>query len=269
MSETVRSSLNTIAGAVCDLMGVAPPNFAAAGNTQIKEYAENIFGGAKADRVLMYHPDAVPQWLVEKYPVLMEKVANHTDLALPFLSPMMPVTPVCFATIYTGTMPDIHGIKVYERPVLRADTIFDTLLRAGKKPAVVAHKTCTFAKLFVEREMDYYFYSTIEEMRAKVAELILEDRYDLISVHDWIYDSVMHRCGPESIAALCEAKGCSDTYAMLDSLVREHWQHHNVLCAFATDHGCHEIEGSKGDHHDDIPEDRHILHYYQAYAAKK
>ena len=261
-------TLHTVAGAVCDIMGVTPPEHAAEGNKALKAYAESVFGEEKADRVLLYHPDAIPRWIMEKYPALFAKTINRTEFSLPLYTPMQPVTPVCFATIYTGALPDVHGIHVYERPVLRTDTIYDTLAHSGKKAAIIAHKTCTFAKIFLERDIDYYFFSTMEEIRAKTADLIIEDKYDLISVHDCSFDTIMHRHGPESIEALSEAKIHNDTYAMLDALVNTHWQEHNVLMAFAMDHGCHEIEGGKGEHGDDIPEDRCITHYYKAYGRR-
>ena len=45
---------------------------------------------------------------------------------------MLPVTPVCFGTMYTGAQPAVHGIQKYEKPVIQIDTIFDALIRAGK-----------------------------------------------------------------------------------------------------------------------------------------
>ena len=49
---------------------------------------------------------------------------------MPMLSVMPSVTPVCFASMYTGVMPDVHGIKFYTKPVLKIETFFDVLIKA-------------------------------------------------------------------------------------------------------------------------------------------
>ena len=56
---------------------------------------------------------------------------------------------------------------------------------------------------------------------------------------------------------------------MFDALIRNHWQSHNTLIGFATDHGCHEIDGDCGSHGLDMPEDLNIVHFYKAYPKKE
>ncbi len=266
MNDNVnRASLDTIAGALCDMMGVEAPNGAAKGNVQMTDYANTVFKCEKADRIFMYNPDAIGQWLYEKYPYLFSETEERTDIKVPFAAPMPTVTPVCFATMYTGTQPEAHGIRKYERPVLKADTVFDALIRAGKKPAIVAHTKCTFSCIFLEREMAYFTYPTIEEVHAKVCELILEDEYDFIAIHAWNYDSCMHKEGPESINALSEIKVNTTAYATFDSLIQKHWKKHNVFMGYGMDHGCHEIDDNAGSHGLDTPEDMNIMHFYKAY----
>ena len=43
------------------------------------------------------------------------------------------------------------------------DTLFDALIRAGKKPAIVAETNSSMSKIYLERDMDYYFFDTIAE----------------------------------------------------------------------------------------------------------
>lgn len=266
MDEKINeTSLDTIAGALCEMMGVESPKGAAKANAEILDYANGVFEGEKADRILMYNPDAIAQWLCEKYPYLLRETENRTDLKIPLLAPMPTVTPVCFATMYTGTQPEVHGIRKYERPVLKADTVFDALIRAGKKPAIVSHKKCTFSCIFIERDMAYFTCPTVEEIHAKVCELIIEDKYDFIAIHAANYDTRMHKEGPESIEALSELKVNTSAYGIFDSLVRTHWKNHNVFMGYAMDHGCHEIEGGLGSHGLDMPEDLNIAHFYKAY----
>jgi len=266
MSEKINeTSLDTIAGALCEIMGIESPEGAAEANCEMLNYVNSIFNGEKADRIFMYNPDAIGQWLYEKYLYLFSETEKRTDLKIPFVAPMPTVTPVCFATMYTGTQPEVHGIRKYERPVLTADTVFDALIRAGKKPAIVAHPTCTFSHIFKERDMAYFAYHTIEEVHAKIAELIIEDKYDFIAIHAWNYDSCMHKYGPESIEALSEIKVNTASYGIFDSLIQTHWKHHNVFMGYAMDHGCHEIDGGAGSHGLDMPEDLNITHFYKAY----
>ena len=92
---------------------------------------------------------------VPKYTDKFAKVINNTRMALPMRTVMPSVTPVCFATIYTGVMPSVHGIQRYEKPVLKVDTLFDRLIENGKKPVIIAPKECSMSKIFKEREMDY------------------------------------------------------------------------------------------------------------------
>ena len=261
-------SLDVVARSLCEIMGVAAPAKAAPASKELTDYAETVFGGKKADRILMYNPDAIGQWVYEKYPLLFREVTELTDVALPLRSPMPSVTPVCFATMYSGLQPEEHGIQKYEKPTLKAETVFDTMIAAGKKVAIVAYLTCTISLIFREREMDYFTYSTLHEVHAKVAELIMNDEYDMIVIHGWNYDSVMHKRGPESVEALSEARLNSSIYATFDALVQKHWQHHNVFMGFAMDHGCHEIDNDCGAHGLDMPEDLNITHLYKAYPAK-
>ncbi|MBR2406070.1 MAG: alkaline phosphatase family protein [Clostridia bacterium] len=262
------TSLDVVAASLCRIMGIEAPAKAAAPSPAMLEYADTVFEGAAADRVLMYNPDAIGQWIFEKYPTLFKEAVARTELQLPLRSPMPSVTPVCFASMYSGLQPEEHGIQKYEKPTLQAETVFDTAIRAGKKVAIVAYHTCTISKIFRERDMEYFTYGTLEEVHAKVAELIINDTYDLIVVHAWNYDSVMHKFGPESVEALSEARVNSEAYALLDALVQTYWTKHNVFMGFAMDHGCHEIGGDCGSHGLDMPEDLNIVHLYKAYKKK-
>ena len=52
------------------------------------------------------------------------------------------------------------------------------MIRAGKKCAIVAHVKCSMGMIFLEKDMDYYLYSTWEEVNAKGAELSIENATD-------------------------------------------------------------------------------------------
>lgn len=259
------NSLDSLCAALAYAMGVEAPAQAASANEELCAYVDRAFGGQKADRVLMYNPDAIAQWIADKYPEYLYRVTERTELALPLCSVMPSVTPVCFGTMYTGAQPGVHGIRKYEKPVIRIDTLFDALIRAGKKAAIVADDGCSLSRIFLERDMDYFFYSTIEEVHAKAAELVLKDEHDLIVVYNTTYDSTMHKNGPEASVSLGELKANALGFATLSVMVQNHWQKHNALVGFAMDHGCHEIDGGCGSHGLDMEEDLNIRHHYQAY----
>lgn len=259
------TSLDTLCAALCCAVGIEAPKKAATANEELTSYIKDAFCGEKADRIFMYNPDAIAQWVYEKYPYLMKEAINRTELRLPFKTVMPSVTPVCFGTMYTGVQPSVHGIQKYEKPIIKIDTIFDMFIKAGKKAAIVADKNCSIANIFLEREMDYFKYDNYEQVNAKAAELILEDKHDLIVVYNGNYDSLMHKHGPESIEALSELRANSRTFGMFDELIRNFWKDHNTLVGFAMDHGCHEIDGNCGSHGLDMEEDLNIVHLYKAY----
>ena len=263
MNELNPRSLDTVCAALAQLLGAEKPEKAADPAPELLSLAEKAFGGARADRIFMYNPDAVAEWVYRKYPFQLKYTKAASDLELPLCTVMPSVTPVCFGTLYTGAQPKVHGITRYEKPVIAIDTLFDALIRAGKKPAIVADSECSMGKIFLNRSMDYYIFDSLPEINACAARLILEDRYDFIAVYNGNYDSVMHRYGPESSEALGELSANDEAYAQFMELIRTHWTAHNTLTGFAMDHGCHEIDGHCGSHGLDMPEDLNICHLYR------
>lgn len=265
--EINKTSIDTLCAALCEIMGVSPPEQAAKSCEILTQYAQKKFDGKTADRIFMYNPDAIAQWIYEKYPHLMQEVTDKTDVKIPFCTVMPSVTPVCFGTMYTGAQPNVHGIQSYVKPIIKIDTIFDAMIRAGKKCAIVSTANDSMSKIYLEREMDYFIYDTVEEVNAKAIELIITNEYDFIAVYNACYDAKMHKFRPESTEALAELRSNSKEYAVFDDLIQKHWSKHNSLVGFAMDHGCHEIDGNCGSHGLDMPEDLNIVHFYKAYAS--
>ena len=267
MEKYNSDSLDTICAALAYAMGVEAPSFAAPRNSELSDYIDKVFDGEKADRVVMFNPDAIAQWIYEKYPEFLTRVKSKADKEI-YLSAVMPsVTPVCFGTMYTGAQPSVHGIQKYEKPVITIDTIFDRLIAAGKRVAVITSGNSSIAKIFLERDMDYFYYADggIEAVNAKATELILRDEHDFIVIYNGNYDSVMHKNGPESARALAELRLNDHMFGILSNLIGTHWKHHNTLLGFAMDHGCHEIDGGCGSHGLYMPEDINIVHLYKGY----
>ena len=260
-----RLSLDSICAALSYAMGIPAPKEAAAPANMLTEFIDKSFHGEKVDRIFLYHPDAVAEWIFRKYTDYLQEVTSRTALLLPLRTVMPSVTPVCFGTLYTGAHPAVHGIRKYEKPVISIDTLFDALLRAEKKPVIVAETDCSMSKIFLERNMDYYIFDTVAEVNAKAAELIMADTYDFIAVYNGNYDATMHKNGPEAPASLAALKANAEAFAMFYELIKSHWRQHNTLIGFATDHGCHEIDGNLGSHGLDMAEDLNIVHLYGAY----
>ena len=276
MTQFNETSLDTLCAALCYAMGVTPPACAAAPNRLLTDYIDRVLEGKKVDRILMYNPDAVAQWVYEKYPSLVREVTANAELAIPFATVMPSVTPVCFGTMYTGAQPEVHGIQAYVKPVITIDTIFDAMIRAGKRCIIISQGAASMSRIFLERDMEYIICATVDEVNAEAARVIMEDNYDFVVVYNGNFDHAAHYCGPEDIETLGELRANSRTFQMLSHLVRRHWAKHNTLVGFAMDHGCHAVDevnknGDRllGNHGMHIPEDINILHRYQLYPASK
>ena len=260
-----RYSLDSLCSALAYAIGVDAPAQAAQANPLLTDYIDSKLAGKRADRLFLYNPDAIAQWLWEKYPHFLKEVTARTELEVAYRSVMPSVTPVCFGTMYTGAQPEVHGIRSYVKPVITIDTLFDALIRAGKRCVIISETNCSLARIFLERDMDYFDYPTIEEVNAKAAEVILKDNYDVIVVYNGNYDTIMHKFGPEGLEAMGELRANAEAFAMFSALIEANWRNHDTLVAFAMDHGCHAIDGESGSHGLDMDEDLHIKHRYQIY----
>ncbi len=265
--KTNSNSIDAVCASLAYAMGIAPPGAAAEKNFELSNYIDRAFDGKKADRILMYNPGAIAQWIYEKYGDYLSGVKKQAGIGIFLAAPMPSVTPVCLATMYSGVQPDVHGIHKYEKPILKTETIFDSLVAAGKKVAIVSYKQSSLSRLFLGRNIDYYNFEKggVTEVNAKAAELIIRDEHDFIAVYNGNYDYTMHRQGPESPKSLAELRVYDSAFSHLTELVRNNWKKHNTLVGFAPDHGCHEIDGNCGSHGLDMVEDINVVHIYRGY----
>jgi len=215
----------------------------------------------KCDRIFMYNPDAIGSWVYNHYSRFTGKAESVCDLKLPMLSVIPPVTPVCFGSMYSGLQPDGHGIHKYEKPVLKCKTVFDRLIEAGKKVAIVSTEGDSISLIFLERNMDYFIYKTVKECNQKAKELIEQDKYDVIILYNTDYDYWMHRVGPKGFLARKALKNNSNTYCELKELISKNWKNHHTALAFAPDHGCH-YKGPLGTHGINETCDMNIFHLW-------
>ncbi len=228
----------------------------------VDAFAEKALEGRKADRVLIYNPDCIGLWHYQKYTDLFIPVLTETQLTVPVATVMPAVTPVCFGSMYTGAAPQVHGIMQYAKPVIKTDSFYDALPRAGKKAANVAVQNSSMAMIFAGRPVDYYIEPDDNAVNETALKLIREDRYDAVTVYNQEYDDMIHSTTPESDTAIDAIRHHVQTFAALAKAVRECWKEHDTLIVFAPDHGNHYDWNGHGNHGEYREEDININHYY-------
>ncbi len=263
MSELNSSiCISSVASTALKMAGIDAPESFEKPNSIVEALAQKKLGGSPVDRVVLYNPDAVALWVYQKYTHLFTDALLCSDVALPMLSVMPSVTPVCFGSMYSGVMPDVHGIKRYEKPVLTVATVFDEFIKAGKKAAIVSTSGDSISMIFLNREMDYFIYDSVQEVNEKASELIDRDEYDLIVIYNGNYDGTMHKHGPEAEESINALKMNLAYYKELVDKIHRQWKEHKVFYGFCPDHGCHEIDGGCGSHGLDMEEDMNVIHFY-------
>lgn len=254
--------LKHFAGVVADCMGIELPEGYAPGIGWVSDILKARMGGC-ADRAILYHADAVGQYIWQKYTDLFAPVYANTSMAVPFISTVESVTPVAHASMYTGMDPEGHGIKTYDRPQLTCDTLFDVLIRLGKKVAIVAQADSTFVHIFKGRELDYFECENCAvDVQETALRLIEEDKYDVISIHTFDYDNAAHAFGPESKQGLNAISLEAEGFQRIADAVRAWEAPHRTLLTYSPDHGQHPVMGGRGSHGSKQTEDMNILHFF-------
>lgn len=254
-------SMTQFASTIAGIMGIQKPLGADEPVGLVKDLARSHHIST-ADRVLVYNPDAIAMWLFQTYTEEFAPVLRHVQLGVPVKTVMPSVTPVCFGTMYTGVLPEVHGIQAYEKRVITTDSLFDQIPKAGKRGAVVAVEKSSMSVIFGGRDVDYYILPYDEEVTQKALELVREDKYDFIAVYNQEYDDIMHRTGPESAQSLLAMNHHIHTFDRLAGAVKEHWGIHDTMICWATDHGIHQTEDGRGNHGDMVESDLNVMHFY-------
>jgi predicted AlkP superfamily pyrophosphatase or phosphodiesterase len=255
------ASLTQFAATISNIIGIAPPYEA---DAPLERFSEMIKSSLSSpiERVLIHNPDAMAMWLYQKYFEEFAPLIKHTKWIVPLKSPMPPLTPICFATMYTGVLPEVHGIQNYSKPILKTDSLFDALIRAGKKVAFVARTDSSMSKIYVGKDLDYFIYDTDEEVKNKAIELIKEDKHDFLIVYTMEYDALIHKVGPEVPEAMQQLKNQIRIADELGTAISREWAKYSYLFTVSTDHGMHLYDDSYGVHGMDITDDRDIFHFF-------
>jgi predicted AlkP superfamily pyrophosphatase or phosphodiesterase len=254
--------ITSITPTICNMMDIPAPSFSTPNLIQpLVDHSQSL-GIDRVDRCLVYAPDAIGTHLYNQHLDSFQRVLHHAPLAVPMQSVFPSVTPVAFASMFTGAEPSVHKITKYEKPVLTMDTLFDALLRAGKKVAIVAVDCCSISIIFQNRALDYFIESYDSDVTARALELIEKDRHDFILAYNQEYDDALHATTPFSNRAIIAMNNHIGAFERLAAACDSSWKSHRSLITFSPDHGAHIGPNGLGTHGENIPDDMHIHHFF-------
>jgi len=254
------TNLTYLSSTACALLGIDPPEHATA------EPRPEIISAAPAkpvERMLIYAPDAIGYHIIKRYNAELDAVREHAPVELELTSMMPSFTPVCFASLFTGAEPDVHGIGKYEKPQLKIDTFFDAVTRSGKRIALAAVADSSMDTIFRAREYDHFteIYDPYVTHRAR--KLIEANEHDVVVAYHQQYDDHLHLTDPFSPEALHAFRLHLLSFARLARHCAKHWKGHSYALAFTPDHGAHyDEEKGMGYHGTDSPEDQELIHFW-------
>ena len=255
--------ITAITPTLCQLMEIAPPALSD------QRFHGEVVQTAKRDGItniekcLVYAPDAIGLNLYQKFRSLFDAVLKHAPIAVPLCSVIPPITPVCFASMFTGAQPRVHGLQKKGKPVLTCDTIFDALIRAGKRVAIVSVKEQSMDLIFRKRKIQYFSELDDQAVTHRTIEIIQSNNYDFIVAYHCEYDDILHEKTPYCPEAIQALRNDIAAFTQLADTMDVFWQRHNRAIVFAPDHGAHiDPENGKGTHGSNVPQDMHVQHYF-------
>ena len=243
-----------------------------------KEVLNKITETGKREKAFLFHTDAVPAYIVKKYPEIFTKVRENTKVEAEFNSVMPSITPVCFGAMFSGAYPENNGIPKYLKPILskelvqpslKVTTMVDLLTENGLKTALVTCSNGCIASMLYKRGADMFIIDgdDDEKMYNKALELLVSDNYDVIMLYQLSFDYKMHKMGPENEESLNVLKEITDRFGVISEKVKEIWKDKKYITVFNTDHGSHlnpPDDKNKGGHGLDIPEDMELIWFFGA-----
>ena len=262
-------SIASLTPSICHLLGIKPPDVSGepALDMVISTLEKKDF---PLEKCLIVTQDAIGAHLWRTHESELRKMLPLVPLRVPLRAVFPPVTPVCFASIFTGAQPAVHGIQSYTRPVLECDTIFDALARANKKVAIVSVKNSSIDLIFRNRDITYFSEDDDQAVAQQTLELIRGNEYDVIVTYQADYDDNLHRTEPFSPGCVEALVRHIQDFRKMAEAANLRWKDKGHVIAFAPDHGAHvDPSTGKGHHGLDIPEDMDIFHCYGIYTGVK
>lgn len=231
---------------------------------EVLDLVKNGTGRQTVDRLVIFNPDAIgEEFVARRRDAIFAPLCAMTDLSVGLLAPFPPKTPVCFATMYSGAPPEVHGIQAYVKPVLKTDTLFDVWARSGKRVALIAKRGQSIPRIFAERDIDSYLTGGDEESVKTGIEVILSDAHEIVVVYNQSYDDLLHATHPDSRLCRMAAARYVSAYARLLCAARSNNGERSTLMTFSPDHGAHRIAGFLlGTHGKAVTSDMNIRHFF-------
>ena len=249
---------------ICTLIGARIP--AQCQDTPIDSViaeAEKVLGkGEKIEKALIFAPDACGIHLWERFPEKMPEVESLAPIRVPIKVVMPSVTPVCFASMYSGATPEVHGIREYAKPVLTVETIFNTFPESGFKTGISAVNGCSIDTIFRKRPITYISTESDAESMQFTKVMMDNPSYNVVLNYATNYDHFAHAVGPFGDLALNSFFTCIDYFRQCSEWVDTVWGDYNRLLVWCPDHGQHETSPGHGGHGSDMPEDMLVYHFY-------
>jgi hypothetical protein len=262
-------TIQSLTPTVCDLFGIKhPAQCSSVALPAVAAAARVTFGARAAKRVLVFAPDAIGNHLRTRLPDHFAPVLAAKPIEVPLLSVTPSMTPVCFASMFSGAPPSVHGIQKYAKPVLTCDTLFDAAARAGLRVAIVAVADSSIDMIFRNRSVEYFSLKYDCWVTEKALQLMREDRHELIIAYHQEYDDVMHAAGPFARRALRGASNAFAAFTELSEAMDVSWAGWDRALVVSPDHGAHELpDGAGGSHGTSMPEDMEVWHFYSLKAG--
>jgi hypothetical protein len=165
--------------------------------------------------------------------------------------------------MFTGAQPRVHGLQKKGKPVLTCDTIFDALIRAEKRVAIVSVKEQSMDLIFRQREIQYFSELDDQAVTHRTIDIIQSNNFDFIVAYRCEYDDILHEKTPDCPEAIQALSNDIAAFTQLADTMDVFWQRNNRAIVFAPDHGAHiDPASGKGTHGDNIPQDMHVQHYF-------
>lgn len=261
MTAAGTACITSVAATVLKLLGADGGLEPGAAPADGRVLAPAPAGGVK--KLLIYAPDAIGELALAKFPETFAGLRAGC-LKVPLRSVLPSKTPVCFASMFSGLTPEGHGIKHYEKPVLRCKTIFDALPARGVRTAIVAVKDSSIDLIFRGRPVDYYSEPDDGAAAARALRLIEAGAHDCLLVYHQEYDDTLHASDPWNAAAQAALLRHARSFEELAAAHAAKWQGLPRAALFAPDHGAHiDPATGKGTHGGDSPADMDVAHFWK------
>jgi hypothetical protein len=257
------NSICSIPPTISRLMGVAPPAHCDAGIIPEVVEAAGRAGIDLISRCLIFSPDAIGTGLRKKHAHLFLPIVTDAPVEVGLRSVLPPKTPVCYASMFTGARPHVHGITAYVKKPPQSESIFDAIARVGKRSAIVAVRDSSLDTIFRNTHAEHFSEISDRAVTESTLALVEAGRHDLIIAYQQEYDDILHGAHPESPGALEAVRRHIASFASIARALKRHWSRHRYLVAFSPDHGAHfDASLGTGAHGEDIAEDMEVTHFF-------